>query len=127
MKIVELLDRTKHDAGVESDYALAKVLDIHKARVSAYYSGKEAPNEWACLKISEITGIPLETVIATVKAESEKDDERRAVWENYIKRLGGIAASALITLCVTVTLLVTPTPSEAAQDKGFQPVTICIM
>lgn len=127
MKIAELLDRAKHDAGIESDYALAKALGIHKARVSAYYSGKEAPNEWACLRISEITGIPLDTVIATVKAASEKDVERRAVWENYMKRLGGLAASVLITLCVTVTMLVTSTPSEASPTLDFRAGTICIM
>lgn len=93
MKIKDLLDKTKDAAGIESDYALAQRLGINRGRVSAYYSGKEAPNEFACLQISEITGIPLATVIATVKAESEKDEKRREAWENYMKRLGGIAAS----------------------------------
>jgi len=98
MKITELLDLTKSAAKIESDYALAKELGINRARVSAYYSGKEAPNEFACLKISEITGIPLNKVIATVKAESEKDDTRREAWENYMKRLGGLAASVLLSV-----------------------------
>lgn len=99
MKITELLDRTKAAAKVESDYALAKELGINKARVSAYYSGKEAPNEFACLKISEITSIPLDRVIATVKAESEKDETRREAWENYMKRLGGFAATLAGVVC----------------------------
>lgn len=127
MKIAELLDEVKAKTGAKTDGELARKLGVDKRRVSDYYSEHRAPDEYACLKIAEALGKPLDTVIATVKAASEKDDERRRVWENYMKRLGGIAASVLITLCVTVTLLVTPTPSEAAQDKDFQPVTICIM
>ena len=111
MKIKELLDRTKNAAGITSDYALAKTLRINKGRVSAYYSGKEAPNEFACLQISQITGIPLDIVIATVKAESEKDESRREAWENYMKRLGGIAASFLAGLMIV---------GQAGIEKGIQ-------
>lgn len=115
--IRKLLDASKHAAGIESDYALAKTLGISKARISAYYSGKETPNEYACLKISELTGIPLDKVIASVKAESEKDEKRRIEWENYIKRLGGIAAAVVLTFHADVTSKVT-WASESIADSG---------
>jgi len=111
MKITELLDQTKNAAGITSDYALAKTLGINKGRISAYYAGKEAPNEYACLKISELTGIPLDIVIATVKAETEKDEKRREAWENYMKRLGGIAASFLAVVVIV---------TQSSIDKVFQ-------
>lgn len=127
MKIAELLNAVKEKLGAKSDGELARNLGVDKRRVSDYYSGYRAPDEFVCLKIAQAMGKPLDTVIATVKAASEKDETRRAVWEDYMKRLGGIAASVLVTLCVTVTLIVTPTPSEAAPAQGFSPVTICIM
>lgn len=114
MKIEELLDAVKAKIGAKSDGELARNLGIDKRRVSDYYSGHRAPDEFVCLKIAQALGKPLDTVIATVKAASEKDETRRAVWEDYMKRLGGIAASVLVTLCVTVTMLVTSTPANAS-------------
>lgn len=114
MKIDELLDAVKTAKAIKSDGELARTLGVSKQAVSRYYLGERAPDEFACLKIAEILGMPLDTVIATVKAESEKDETRRAVWEDYMKRLGGIAASVLVTLCVTVTMLVTSTPANAS-------------
>lgn len=93
MKISELLDSVKAQNGLKTDGELARMLDVDKRRVSDYYSGHRAPDEYACLKISEITGIPLATVIATVKSETEKDENRRKVWSDYMKSLGGLAAS----------------------------------
>jgi transcriptional regulator with XRE-family HTH domain len=112
--IIKLLDDVKAKLGVTSDYALAKSLGLPKQRICNYYKGERAPDEFACLKIAEALGKPLDTVIATVKAASEKDDTRREAWENYMKRLGGIAASFLITLFVTVTTGVTLTPGNAS-------------
>lgn len=113
MKIAELLDEVKAKTGTKSDGELARTLGIDKRRVSDYYTGHRAPDEYVCLKIAETLGKPLDTVIATVKASSEKDEKRREAWENYMKRLGGVAASFLITICVTVTMAVTSTPVEA--------------
>lgn len=93
--ITKLLDEVKAAKGVESKYALAKVLDLPTQRISEYYNGKSAPDEFACLKIAEALGKPLNTIIATVRASTEKDASRREAWENYMKSLGGIAASFL--------------------------------
>lgn len=93
--ITKLLDEVKAVKGVESKYALAKVLDLPTQRISEYYKGQRAPDEFACLKIAEALGKPLNTIIATVRASTEKDASRREAWENYMKSLGGIAASII--------------------------------
>lgn len=99
--IKKLLDEVKEKKGVESDYALAKSLDLPKQRVSDYYKGSRVPDEFACLKIAEALGKSLNTVIATVKASTEKDEKRREAWENYMKRLGGLAASVFLGVVFT--------------------------
>lgn len=91
--IKKLLDDVKAQKGVETDYALAKSLDLPRARIHDYYKGHRVPDEFACLKIAEALGKPLNTIIATVKASTEKDGKRREAWENYMKSLGGLAAS----------------------------------
>lgn len=123
MNLNELLDRVKDANGLTSDGQLAQKLDVDKRRVSAYRHGAEAPDDYACLKIAEALGKPLDTIIATVKAATEKDETRRAVWENYMKRLGGLAAAWAVILTVAVTTVVTPSPAEAApaqEHKGMR-------
>lgn len=127
MKIAELLDEVKAKTGAKSDGELARNLGVSKQAMSSYYSGHRAPDEFVCLKIAQALEKPLDSIIATVKAASEKDETRRAVWENYMKRLGGIAASVLVTVCITVTMLVTSTPAKASPALGFEAGTFCIM
>lgn len=58
--VKSLLDAVKAAKGVTSDYALAKAMNVNKARISAYYAGKEAPNEFICLLIAQAIGRPPE-------------------------------------------------------------------
>lgn len=127
MKINELLDSVKAAQGLNSDGELARKLDVDKRRVSDYRKGIRIPDEFACLRIAEALGKPLDSVIATVKAATEKDETRREVWENYMKRLGGIAASFAAGLLVVVTLIVTPSPAEAAPMLNHASYMLCIM
>jgi methenyltetrahydromethanopterin cyclohydrolase len=46
--------------------------------------------------------MPLAQVIATVKAEAEKDEKRREAWGNYLKKLGGVAATVAALLIAPV-------------------------
>lgn len=115
MKIAELLDAVKEKTGAKSDGELARNLGISKQAMSSYYSGVRAPDEFVCLRIAEALGKPLDSVIATVKAASEKDETRRAVWENYMKRLGGLAASFVVVF------MFTPQLQEAIQLALLSP------
>ena len=129
-KIIKLLDAVKHAKGIESKYELAKTLDLPTQRISDYYNGTRAPDEFACLKIAEALGKPLNEIIATVKAASEKDEKRREVWESYIKSIGGLAASLASVFLVFVTLIVTSPKAEAAPLLALEhskPATVCIM
>lgn len=127
MKIQQLLDAVKNANGLKTDGELARKLGVDKRRVSDYYKGDRVPDEFVCLKISENLGISLASVIAQVKAETEKDETRREAWRNYMKSLGGLAAGIALGFFVLVTSIVTPTPQQplslAAQGSG----TICIM
>jgi transcriptional regulator with XRE-family HTH domain len=130
MKIAELLDETKNALGISSDGELARALGIDKRRVSNYRLEERAPDEFVCLKIAEALGKPLDSIIATVKATSEKDETRRKVWENYMKRLGGIAASFVAIIFLLVTTIVTSPTAEASNHQAFKASkvgTVCIM
>jgi hypothetical protein len=118
--VKKLLDEVKEKAGITSDYALAKTLELPSPRICDYYKGNRAPDEFACLKISEYLGKPLAEVIATVKADTEKNEKRRNEWVKMLKRLGGVAASFMMIAFSFVTFIVTyPAESLAGQGANF--------
>lgn len=101
--INDLLDAAKEVTG--SDNQTAERLGTYQQTVSGWRKGKSKPNDVDRAELCKITGWSFEEVVAAVNYESNP-----AYWENFLKRLGGIAAAVL----VCVTLIVTPTPSEAA-------------
>lgn len=125
--IRKLLDAVVVAKGLSSKSDLAKELDVNKARISAYYSGKECPNEFACLQIAKALNRDYNEISAIVRMEAEKDEKRRAAWAQYYKSIGGYAASLLLGFFLVVTLIVTPTPAKAAPvlEKGTQHFVLC--
>lgn len=90
--VKKLLDAVKKRKGIESDYGLAKCLDLPSPRIHDYYKGNRAPDEFACLQIAQALGKPLDVVLAAVRMDAEKNEKRRSAWERYYKGIGGIAA-----------------------------------
>lgn len=120
--IKSLLDAAKEAKGVETPYALAKELGLTKQQVSDYYKGKVVASEFACLRIAKALGRNYEEIQAIVRIEAEKDETRREVWREYLKRLGGYAASIMLSLLtglLFVTFIVTTTPPAHA-NTGLQ-------
>jgi len=114
--VTKLLDDVKRISSIESDYALAKTLELPTQRISDYYKGRRAPDEFACLRISEVLGKPLDEVITAVKLDTEKDEKRRSAWARHYKQIGGIAASFMLVTFVFVTFIVTYPPQALAQQ-----------
>ena len=115
--IKEILDETKKAQGVESDYALAKLLGLPTQRISDYYKGHRVPDEFACLRIAEALGKDYAEISAAVRIEAEKDENRKEAWRRYYKSIGGVAASFMLAVLAAVTLFVT-TPSNALANQG---------
>ncbi|WP_153111050.1 hypothetical protein [Propionivibrio limicola] len=111
-KVIELLDAVKKAKGIETNYALAKALELPTQRISDYYKGNRFPDATACLQIAKALGMEFGRVSAIVQLEAEKDEKKRGLWEDYFKSIGGYAAS--IALATIVTSIMTPSPAEAA-------------
>ena len=126
-KVIELLNAVKMIKGVESDYALAKELDLPRGHICQYYQGKRTPNEYACMQIAKALNRSIDEVMAPIRIEAEKDEKRRQKWREYYKSIGGYAAGLLLGFFALVTLIVTPTPAEAAPILEIVHQTLCIM
>lgn len=123
-KVIELLEAVKAAKNVQTDYALAKVLDLPTQRISDYMKGERAPDEFACLQIAKALGESYEVITALVKMETEKDEGRRNAWREYYKSIGGIAASVLCALAVVVTMVFSfPQNALANQSLAQQDFT----
>lgn len=117
----EYLDAAKAKLLVSSDNQLANALEISRQAVSQYRSNVRAFDNFTCMKIAEVTGIPLDQIIFDMELQREPSEKRREAWENYMKRLGGVAAGFAVGVICIVTLAVTSAPLEASPALAFGP------
>lgn len=99
-KVIELLEEVKKAKGIETDYALAKALGLPRGDVCQYYQGKRTPNEFACMQIAKALGKTLDDVMIPIRIEAEKNEKRKAAWQEYYKSIGGLAAGFVMSLIV---------------------------
>lgn len=92
----DYLDDIKRTNGITSDYALAKTLGVNRSTVSGYRASRRAFDNATALKVAEILKINPIEVIAAASAEHAKTAEEKKTWENFMKRLRGVAASFAI-------------------------------
>jgi len=91
--INDLLDEAKQKTKIESDNALAKRMGVTRTTISYYRHNKSKPDIYAISRLADLTGRPIQQIIALVEIEKEQPEEKRKYWENFYKRLGGVAAS----------------------------------
>lgn len=92
-KSKELLLECQMVLGGVTAYQLAKRMEIHSARISAYFAGKEVPDEYACMRIAEILNRKPEEIIAIVQADSEKNEKRKTFWKEKLLQLAKIESA----------------------------------
>lgn len=101
-KTTDYLNDAKKTLGVDSDYAMAKFLNVSGATISRYMSGDRIIDDYAAAKIAGALGIDAMIVIAAANAEREKTVERKDYWRNFYERLGGMAASIAVAGCIVI-------------------------
>lgn len=99
MKAKERLLECKIKLKISSDYGLAKALGIHRGRISDYMSGKMTPDAYAAVKMAEILEVHPMLLLAEFGAESEKDENKRAFWVNFVLRIKSGLLAMLVLIC----------------------------
>jgi len=121
MKTKEILLECKIAAKVTSDYALAKVLDIPRQRISDYISGKVTPDNYAVMKMALLLKRdPLE-LMAQIEAEAEKNEKKKAFWVDFLQRAQKAAKITTLALIYICTLQGGVTTAQG----GFRRLRIC--
>jgi transcriptional regulator with XRE-family HTH domain len=100
MRTRELLLECKVKLKIDTDYALAKALDIPRPRIHDYMNGKRKPDEFACFKIAETLGREPAEIIAEVNAE--QGGKHAGYFGDFMqRRVLGVFGGALLLTCST--------------------------
>jgi transcriptional regulator with XRE-family HTH domain len=100
MITVKYLDDCKKKLGITSTYELAEKTGLSAQLLSHYYNGRSSPDDYGCFKIAEILGLDAAYVIASIKAETEKNEAKR----NYFRSFSGASRTAVVGIALAVLL-----------------------
>lgn len=83
----QLLDMIMAMKGLESDYALAKHLDVPLQTIRNYRKNKSKPDDTMCLQLAEELQMEPMQVMARIRVEGSDNPRILKVWGNYLGRL----------------------------------------
>jgi transcriptional regulator with XRE-family HTH domain len=116
MKSVKYLQELSEKTGT-NDAELARKLNLTRAAISQYRSGKRIMDNEACVAIALELGIdPLKIIIAADMDRAEKNGQH-SLWEVFIQRTANATSAALVKGIIGVAIVrnfLTPRPADAA-------------
>lgn len=114
MKASEYLDKCKIALGVQTDYALAKALEIPTQRIADFYKAKRWPDAYACARIALALKLDPFEVLSDIESQSAKTESRAAFWRGFIGRSRKVAGFLLLALICGVSYI----PGNGAETKA---------
>ncbi|WP_200907723.1 hypothetical protein [Herbaspirillum hiltneri] len=111
MKSVKFIDLLIEKKGLKNDVAVCKELGWSSGQISQYRSGKNIMNNEACIALAiALEDDPMKIIMAADLDRAERSGHK-SLWEVFSKQ-AAMATGAVVL--GGVTLLLSPTPSEAA-------------
>lgn len=117
MESLKYLDRCRKLTKTGSDYALAKLLGVSENAINHYRAGERIMDDYACLRVSQILGVPLEEVVAAANYDREPDEKKKLEWARHLKKL---VPSFALSVCLLP--IVASWPTERGEVSAFEPV-----
>lgn len=121
MQAIDLIEKVKKEAGIKSDYALAKILKISTARMSDYKAGRVRPDTYTLTKMALLLNVEPIEIIAEYEADNEKNEDKKEFWQSFRSHIG---KAAVIMLAIGCTL---SSPNEAQAGGKNEAVHNCIL
>lgn len=84
--VQKLLDRAKQVSHIPSDYALAKSMELERATISGYRTGRTKPDTYAIYRLAELAHVDKDAAVAQVEAERAKTEAQRKYWQSLVSQ-----------------------------------------
>ena len=101
MNTIEILDMIKARYGLPSDYALAKKLNISRARVSTYRTRGSSMDDELCLVCENLLELPEGSLLFELQASRTKCKKAAELFHKISQQLTATAASILLAVSMT--------------------------
>lgn len=98
MKPSAYLDAVKAELDIDSDYALAKRLEITRGQIVAIRDGSRPMPLAVAFKVAITLQLDPAMVIADLEEQREKNEKRRGFWRSFLSRAACVIAVACCTL-----------------------------
>lgn len=98
MKTTEYLDAAKAKLGIDSDYELAKRLDITRMAISDYRHERRSPDNFTVFRLAVILENDPADMIADLESQREKDEKKAAFFRDFVSRANTLKAATVRTL-----------------------------
>ncbi|MDP1660015.1 MAG: helix-turn-helix transcriptional regulator [Methylotenera sp.] len=93
----EYIEQCKKKLNFDTDYKLAKYLEISQSDLNFYARGERLPSVYACFKFAECLGLDPAEIIADIASESEKNPKKRAFFKGFMSTcMKAVAGCCLI-------------------------------
>jgi len=94
----EYIAACKKQLKAETNYQLAKLLEIDHTEFNYYARGERLPSVYACFKFAECLDVDPAEIIADIASESEKNPKKRAFFKGFMSTcMKAVAGLLLIT------------------------------
>ncbi len=121
MRMKTYIEAGEMKAGKQAE--LAKILGISENYLRTTKAGRNGLPDAICIRLADYIGVGRLEVIAASNLVTEKDEERRKVYESCFTKAASVAAAALI---IGASSIVSPPPANAAISP-LESSNICIM
>lgn len=99
MKMIKYIEKAEKKAGKQRE--LANILGISDAYIRSVKRGSRGLPDAVCIKLADYIEEDRLEVIAASNLVTEKDEEKRKIFESCFRKVAGVAAAAVVTSILT--------------------------
>ena len=83
----ELAKLDRERGGTGSDYAVAKLLNVSRSRISSYRTRRSGFDDALAMRVADLLGKPPGAVVANIHAARETAPAVRRMWEQVAEQI----------------------------------------
>jgi hypothetical protein len=114
--VADLIERARANANIESDYRLAKIIEINQSAFGNYKAGRTMPDERVLEQLCALSGDDVAVFAAQIQAERARTSEGKTLWLMIAKRLAGGASTAILSVLFSIGLIAASAQPARAGD-----------